>query len=96
MLSAQVLPVAGKSLMGVRIDLPLAPILMLQGQKGIVGCGYFKVEAADKFGHALAVVSGVASFDELLNGEVSALSAAAAGLGVKTGMTGAEAAAILA
>ena len=51
---------------------------------------------ADKTGDALAVVSGVKNYDDMLKDEVTAVSAAAAALGVAAGMSGKEALAKLA
>ncbi len=96
MLHSEVIDIDGVSLLGIRVDMPNAPVLMIVGKKGFVGCGYFKPEVADKVSHALAVVSGVASFDDVLSAEVKIASAAAAQLGVTPGMTGAEAARLLA
>ena len=69
---------------------------MLIGKKGFIGCGYFKMEVAEKLGHALAIVSGVSTFDDVLNGEVKEISKAAGDLGVTVGMKGEEAAGLLA
>ena len=78
------------------MELADAPVLMLIGKKGFIGCGYFKTEAADKVSHALAVVSGVDSFEDILAGTVNAVSSSALELGVSIGMTGIEAAKLLA
>lgn len=104
MLSNEKVNVDGSSLQGIKVELPgapvlsgvEAPVLMLVGKKGFIGCGYFKTEVADKVSHALAVVSGVSSFEDILAGTVKAVSAPAAGLGITIGMTGAEAAKLLA
>ncbi len=96
MVGTEIVRAGDASLMGVRVDLPGAPALMLVGEKGFVGCGYFSVDVADKVGHALAVVSGVSSFEDVLEARVKAVSAAAAALGVSVGMTGSEAGGILA
>lgn len=66
-------------------------LLLIQGLRGMLGCGYVSLGAAEKFGHALAIVKGVASFDDMLAAKVSEVSPAAAALGVKPGMTGREA-----
>ena len=66
-------------------------ILLIQGKRGMLGCGYVSLAAAEKFGHALAVVSGVASYDDMLAAKVGAVSTAAAALGVEAGMSGREA-----
>ncbi|MBR4252501.1 MAG: YunC family protein [Kiritimatiellae bacterium] len=66
-------------------------LLLIQGLRGMLGCGYVSLGAAEKFGHALAIVKGVASFDDMLAAKVCEVSPAAAALGVKAGMTGREA-----
>ena len=48
----------------------------------------FRIDVADRVGHALAVVSGVKSFDDMLAANVREVSAAAAALGIAPGMTG--------
>lgn len=63
-------------------------ILLLQGESAHLGCGYFSLAAADKFGDRFAVVSGVRDFSELLEGHVVAASSAALACGVEPGMSG--------
>lgn len=96
MVANELVRVDDKSLLGVCVSLPNAPVLMLIGSKGFIGCGYFSIEVADKVGHALAVVSGVSSFDDVLAGTVKGVSSAAGALGVAPGMSGREAARLLA
>ena len=81
----------GKPFRGDIIPLKTSAILVIQGKIGMLGCGYLSIETADKLGHALATVSGVASFDDMLNATVGKVSAAAAKLGITPGMTGKEA-----
>jgi len=92
MVTTEIVRVDGLALHGVRIDLPVAPVLALVGTKGFLGCGYFKTDVAEKLGHALAVVSGVKTFEDMLAAEVRSVSAPAAALGIEPGMRGAEAA----
>ena len=66
-------------------------VLMIRGRKGMLGCGYLSVATADKTGDALAVVSGVKNYDDMMLASVKAVSAAAAALGVTVGMGGREA-----
>ena len=66
-------------------------VLMIRGKKGLLGCGYLSVATADKTGDAVAIVSGVKNYDDMLKANVKAVSAAAAALGVAAGMTGKEA-----
>jgi uncharacterized protein YunC (DUF1805 family) len=87
------LSVDGKSCFGVRVDLPgsSAPLLVVVADRGFVMCGFLNVEAAERLGVAAAMVSGVKSFDDVLNGEVRAVTSGAQALGVRVGMRGAEA-----
>lgn len=96
MLESAIVTVDGLALQGIRVGLPNAPVLMLVGEQGFLGCGYFDPAVADKVSHALAVVSGVSSFADMLTASVRAVSEKAAELGVRVGMSGADAAALLA
>ena len=76
---------------GSTIELLQGKLLIIQGKTGMLGCGYFNLAVADKLNSAMAVVTGVQSYDDMLNKCVSAVSARAAALGVVPGMTGREA-----
>lgn len=71
-------------------------LLVIRGGRGLLGCGYLSMGAAEKFGHALAIVRGVASYEDMLAAEVQEVSAVAAALGVRPGMTGREALGLMA
>ncbi len=81
----------GKSYRGDIIPLKTSAILLIQGGNGMLGCGYLSTETADKLGHALAIVTGVASYDDMLAAKVARVSSSAAALGVTVGMSGKEA-----
>ena len=84
--------VDGKSCLGLRVDLPDSPpLLLLIAEKGFVMCGFLNVEAAERLGVAAAMVSGVKSFDDVLNVQVKAVTSKAKSFGVEIGMKGAEA-----
>lgn len=92
MISIMTIKVDGKSCLGLRADLPDSPpLLLITTEKGFVMCGFLNVEAAEKLGVAAAVVSGVKTFDDVLNGQVKAVTSKAKGLGVEVGMKGADA-----
>lgn len=76
---------------GVEVDLPGAPLVLARGARGFVMCGFLDIRSADKFNVAAAVVRGVKNVNDLLNGSVTDVSAAAAALGVTVGMTGRQA-----
>ena len=67
------------------------PLLVIRGSKGVLSCGYLKVESFDKAGDAGAIVTGVDDFDDMLDAEIIAVSAAAQALGVEVGQQGREA-----
>ena len=81
----------GQTLDAVAFPTEHSVVLMIRGKKGLLGCGYLSVATADKTGDAVAIVSGVKNYDDMLKANVKAVSAAAAALGVAAGMTGKEA-----
>jgi len=81
-----------KTAMGVRVQLPNSPpLVMIIGLKGFVACGFLNIDAAEKFNVTAAIVSGVKSFDDVLNADVKAATSKARALGVKVGVKGIDA-----
>jgi uncharacterized protein YunC (DUF1805 family) len=81
-----------KNCLGLRTDLPESPpLLLIIGEKGFVMCGFLNIESAEKLSVAAAVVSGVKTFEDVLNGQVKAVTSKAKNLGVEVGMIGADA-----
>ena len=76
---------------GVEIPTPTANILMIKGQKGFLGCGYFDIETANKLNEPVAIVTGVKTYDDMLEAKVIKVSQSAQELGVKLDLTGKEA-----
>ena len=66
-------------------------ILVIRAAHGLLGCGYISVDTAAKVGDALAVVSGVSDYEDMLQASVKAVSPAAEALGVRPGMSGRDA-----
>jgi len=92
MISVMTVKVDGKACMGMRAELPDSPpLLLLIAEKGFVMCGFLNIEAAEKLGVAAAMVSGVKTFEDVLNAQVKAMTSKAEGFGVEVGMKGAEA-----
>jgi uncharacterized protein YunC (DUF1805 family) len=91
MISIMTVKVDGKSCLGLRTDLPDSPpLLLITAEKGFIMCGFLNVEAAERLGVAAAVVSGVKTFEDVLNGQVKAVTTKAKSLGVEVGMKGAD------
>lgn len=66
-------------------------MLLIIAEKGFVMCGFLNVEAAEKLNVAAAVVSGVKTFEDVLNAQIKAATTKARNLGVEVGMKGADA-----
>jgi uncharacterized protein YunC (DUF1805 family) len=66
-----------------------APLVLVKGSLGFLGCGYINVDSC--IDEACAIVSGVNTHDDMLKASVKAVSKDATKLGIKVGMTGAEA-----
>jgi uncharacterized protein YunC (DUF1805 family) len=67
------------------------PLLVISGTKGVLSCGYLSIEAFERNGDAGAIVRGVDTYDDMLVAQVQAVSSKAEALGVRIGMTGAQA-----
>ena len=92
MISITSLKVDGKACLGVRVELPDSPpLLLIVAEKGFVMCGFLNVEAAERLGIATAMVSGVKAFDDVLDAQVKAVTSKAKSFGVEIGMKGTEA-----
>ena len=65
-----------------------APLLIVKGSLGFLGCGYINTDSC--IDEACAIVSGVNTHDDMLKASVKAVSKDATKLGIKVGMTGAE------
>ena len=81
----------GNQLEAVTFATQNTKILVIRATHGLLGCGYISVDTAAKVGDALAVVSGVSNYENMLHTSVKAVSPAAEALGVRPGMTGRDA-----
>ena len=96
MIKVSPLGIGEKTAMGLRVELPNSPpLLMIIGQTGFVGCGFINIDAAEKLNVAAATVTGVKSFEDVLNAEVKAVTSKAQTEGVRVGMKGKEAVKLL-
>jgi uncharacterized protein YunC (DUF1805 family) len=92
MIDVSTVKVDGKACLGLKVDLPESPpLLLIRAEKGFVMCGFLNVEAAERLGVSAAMVSGVKSFEDVLNAQVKAVTTKAKNSGVETGMKGSEA-----
>jgi uncharacterized protein YunC (DUF1805 family) len=92
MIEVATVKVEGKACLGLKVDLPESPpLLMIVADKGFVMCGFLNMDAAEKLGVSAALVSGVKTFEDVLNAEVKAATTKAKNLGIEAGMKGSEA-----
>ena len=77
-----------------QIDLAL-PLLLIRARRGFLACAYIDVATCDRTGEACARVRGVRSHEEMLDAVVESVSQPAAALGLRPGITGREALAML-
>ena len=78
--------VGNKELLGVKIDLPKAPLLLLSYKDILIGCGYFSKETLEKLDIPGCIVSGVSNFNEMLEAKIKYVTSKARLRGAKEGM----------
>lgn len=92
MIIMDVVKVGDRDCIGVKVELPESPpLLVIVAKRGFVMCGFLNLEVAERLKVAAAVVTGVQSFEDVLNTEVKAVTSRAESLGVKPGMRGLDA-----
>ena len=67
------------------------PLLVVSGSKGCLTCGYLSMDSFERNGDAAAIVRGVDDYQDMLAASVQAVSTRAEELGVRVGMSGAQA-----
>ena len=81
-----------ETVLGLKVELPDSPpLLLMVGEKGFIMCGYLNVEVAERLQVAAAMVSGVKSFQDVLEAEIKAATSKAREMGINLGMKGREA-----
>ncbi|ODS39106.1 hypothetical protein BEH94_04305 [Candidatus Altiarchaeales archaeon WOR_SM1_SCG] len=76
---------------GIRIEMQNAPLLLLIAEKGFIACGYLNIEIAEKIGDCACAVSGVKTFEDVLNAKIDVMTSRAKELGIVEGMPCSEA-----
>ena len=92
MIEINPLKIDGETAVGLKVDLPSAPpLLLVTGETGFVMCGFLNMEAAEKLNVTAAMVSGVKSFDDVLEAGIKAVTSEARRKGIEPGMKGKDA-----
>ncbi len=74
------------SVLGLKFDMEHAPLLVIRAGCGFVMCGYLNMDIANKLGDVAVRVTGVKSFEDVLNAKAVDVSQAAKSLGITVGM----------
>ncbi len=86
MFMVDMIEVDGGSFLGLKVEMEgLSPLLLIKGGKGFVMCGYLNGEVAERLGAAAAIVSGVNSFEDVLEAEIKFATTKAKELGLEPG-----------
>ena len=96
MINVAPLKIDDKIAVGLRVDLPDSPpLLLIVGRTGFVMCGFLDIDVAEKVNVTAAMVSGVKTFDDVLAAEIRAVTPEAQMKGIKVGMKGEDAVKLL-
>ncbi len=79
------------SVLGLKFDMEHAPLLVIRARKGFVMCGYLNMDIANKLGDVAVRVTGVNSFEEVLDAKAVDVSESAKDMGITVGMQAKEA-----
>ncbi|MCD6484668.1 MAG: DUF1805 domain-containing protein [Candidatus Odinarchaeota archaeon] len=90
MLQIERIDVNGKTAFGLKLELDPAPILLIRAKNGLIGCGFFNIEVANKLDVPFVIISGVKSISEMLEKKPVAISKKAQEMGITKEMTGRE------
>jgi len=92
MIDVSPVEIEDKTAIGLRVELPESPpLVLIIGRTGFVGCGFVNIDAAEKLNVSAATVSGVKNFEDVLNAEIKAATSKAQAIGARAGMKGKDA-----
>jgi uncharacterized protein YunC (DUF1805 family) len=85
-----------KDATGLSVTWEKGQYVMIVGKTGLISCGIADMKAVEEFSFAFAIAHGTPELplvtpEDLLNAKVTEISTKAQEMGVKSGMTGAEA-----
>jgi len=96
MINMTPLKINDKVAVGLRVELPDSPpLLLIVGRTGLVMCGFLNIDVAEKVNATAAMVSGVETFDDVLAADIKAVTFKAQTKGIKIGMKGEDAVKLL-
>jgi len=84
-IEVSIFEVRGKEFLGIKVEMPTAPLLLIKGKRGFVMCGYLNSATAEKLGDVAVMVSGVNTFEDMLNAKIKWASTKAKEFGIVEG-----------
>ena len=72
--------------LGLKFEMHHVPLIVVKAERGFVMCGYLDMSTAEKLGDVAVRVSGVNTFEDVLNAEVRSITPKAKELGITLGM----------
>lgn len=90
-MSHETVDIGGQTADGYVIPLETCKLVFITKGNSLLACGAVDVMVMDKFNVPTAKVTGVATVEDLLNGEVKAVNKAAEALGIAAGVSGRDA-----
>jgi uncharacterized protein YunC (DUF1805 family) len=86
MIMVENLDIDGNAFQGIKVTLKgLPPLVLIEGDKGFIMCGYLNIDAAESLGATAAVVSGVSNWEDVLNAQIKTATTKAKALGLEPG-----------
>jgi uncharacterized protein YunC (DUF1805 family) len=84
MIMVENLDIDGNAFQGIKVTLKgLPPLVLIEGDKGFIMCGYLNIDAAESLGATAAVVSGVSNWEDVLNAQIKTATTKAKALGLE-------------
>jgi len=83
--------IKGKLFKAIHVKTDKSNLLAIYGSKGFLACKYIRLESANKLNEAVAIVTGVKNYDDMLKATVIEVSNEAKKLGIKEGDLGIDA-----
>ncbi len=74
------------TVLGLKIDMEHAPLLVIRAPRGFVMCGYLDISMAEQLDDVAVKVRGVRNFEDVLACGVVEATQAAIDLGIEVGM----------
>ncbi|MFC1705008.1 YunC family protein [Nanoarchaeota archaeon] len=95
MIKTEKIKIDGIEAEGVNVFTGNVNVLLIKAKNGLLACGYFDINVANKFDDVMAIVTGVKSFSDMLKAKIVKASKKAEEMGIKPGMVGEDAIALM-